>query len=430
MGELKMSKEYKFETVQVHGGQVVDRDTKSRAVPIYQTTSYVFDDAQDAADLFGLKKEGNIYSRIGNPTTDVLEKRVAALEGGIGAVATSSGMSAITYAILNIAKPGDEIVAVSTLYGGTYTLFANTFKRLNIYVALVDPENLKDLEGAINDKTKAVFIETIGNPGINIPDIERIAETAHKHGIPLIVDNTFATPYLCRPIEHGADIVVHSTTKFIGGHGTAIGGIVVDGGSFPWNNGKFQELIEPDQSYHGLSFWDTFASAAYIARLRTVLLRDIGAAPSPFNSFLLLLGLETLSIRMERHVKNTEVIAGFLQQHPKVEWVNYPGLSSNKYFNLAKKYLPKGAGAIFTFGLKGGYEAGLKLIDRLEIFSNLANVGDAKSLVIHPASTTHQQLTEEQQKQAGVFPEQIRVSIGIENVEDLIKDLENALQKL
>ncbi len=425
-----MTKKHSFETIQVHGGQVVDATTKSRALPIYQTTSFVFDDAQHAADLFALQKEGNIYTRIGNPTTDVLEKRIAELEGGVAAVATSSGMSAITYAILNIAKPGDEIVAVSTLYGGTYALFANTFKRLNIKVVLVDPDDFQAIDTAINDKTKAVFTETIGNPGINVVDIEKIAEIAHKHEIPLIVDNTFASPYLCRPIEFGADIVVHSTTKFIGGHGTSIGGVVVDAGKFNWNNGKFQELVEPDESYHGLSYWNTFGAAAYIARLRTILLRDIGAAISPFNSFLLILGLETLSLRMERHVENAKVVAAYLEQHPKVAWVNYPGLTSNRYYELGKKYLPLGTGSIFTFGLKDGYEAGKKIIDGLEIFSHLANVGDAKSLIIHPASTTHQQLTEEQQHSAGVLPELVRISIGIENVNDLIADLETALEKI
>ncbi len=422
-----MTKKFKFETLQVHGGQVIDKETKSRAIPIYQTTSYVFDDTQDAADLFALKKAGNIYTRIGNPTTDVLEKRVAELEGGVGAVATASGMSAITYAVLNIAKPGDEIVSVSTLYGGTYTLFANTFRRLGIKVQLVNPNDFEEIEAAIKDNTRAIYIETIGNPEINIPDIEKLAEIAHKHGIPLIVDNTFATPYLCRPIEHGADIVVHSTTKFIGGHGTAIGGIVVDSGKFPWNNGKFSELVEPEESYHGISFWEAFGPAAYIARLRTILLRDIGAAPSPFNSFLHILGLETLSLRVERHVDNALAVAKFLEGHPKVAWVNYPGLASNTYYELAKKYLPRGAGSIFTFGLKDGYEAGKRFIDELKVFSLLANVGDAKSLVIHPASTTHQQLTEEQQISAGVNPELVRVSIGIENVEDLIADLEEAL---
>lgn len=425
-----MGKKLGFETIQVHGGQTVDSDTKSRAVPLYQTSSYVFEDAQDAADQFGLKKPGSIYTRIGNPTTDVFEKRIAELEGGVGAVATSSGMAAITYAILTVAKAGDEIVSVSTLYGGTHTLFSNTLKRFEINVKLVNPDNLEELEGAINDKTKAVYIETIGNPGINIPDIEAIADIAHKNNIPLIVDNTFATPYLCRPFEFGADIVVHSATKFIGGHGTSIGGVVIDSGKFNWDNGKFPEFVEPDPSYHGISFYETFGNAAYIARLRTIFLRDIGACISPFNSFLLLLGLETLSLRLERHVSNAQKIAEYLEKHPKVEWVNYPGLVSNKYNEISKKYLPIGAGSIFTFGVKGGFEAGKKFIEALNIFSHLANVGDAKSLIIHPASTTHQQLSEEEQIDAGVRPELIRVSIGIENVDDLIADIENALSQI
>jgi O-acetylhomoserine (thiol)-lyase len=423
-----MTKKYNFETVQVHGGQTVDKETKSRALPIYQTTSYVFDDAQDAADLFGLKKFGNIYTRITNPTTDVLEKRVAELEGGVGALAVASGMAAITYSISAIAGPSDEIVAASTLYGGTYTLFTHTLKHnFGIEVKLVNPDDLSAIEEAINDKTKAVYIETIGNPGINIVDIEAVAEIAHKNNIPLIVDNTFATPYLCRPIEFGADIVVHSATKFIGGHGTAIGGIIVDSGKFNWNNGKFPRIVNPEPSYHGLSFWETFKEAAYIIRLRTTLLRDVGACISPFNSFLLVLGLETLSLRMERHVENAKKIAEYLSKHPKVEWVNYPGLEGNKYKDLTNKYLPKGAGSIFTFGVKGGYEAGKKFIEGVNIFSHLANVGDTKSLVIHPASTTHQQLSEDEQVTAGVNPELVRISVGIENIDDLIEDIESAL---
>lgn len=425
-----MSKKLHFETVQVHGGQTVDRETKSRAVPIYQTSSYIFEDAQDAADLFALKKAGNIYTRITNPTTDIFEKRIAELEGGIGAVATASGMAAISNAILNIVKSGEEIVAASTLYGGTYTLFSHTLKNFGIDVKLINPDSFKEVEAAINEKTRAVYIETIGNPGINIIDIERIAAIAHKNNIPLIVDNTFATPYLCRPIEFGADIVIHSATKFIGGHGTSIGGVVVDSGRFNWNNGKFSALVSPDASYHGLSFWEAFKEAAYITRLRCTILRDLGACISPFNSFLLLLGLETLSLRMERHVENTKKVAEYLANHPKVQWVNYPYLKSNKYNELSNKYLPKGPGAIFTFGIQGGYETGKKLIEALGIFSHLANVGDAKSLVIHPASTTHQQLSEEQQISAGVNPELIRVSVGIENVDDLIEDLENALSKI
>ena len=425
-----MSKKLRFETVQVHGGQTVDKETKSRAVPIYQTSSYVFEDAQEAADLFGLKKPGNIYTRITNPTTDVLEKRIAELEGGVGAVATASGMAAISYAILNIAKAGDEIVSVSTLYGGTHTLFTHTFKNFGINVKLVDPDNYEEIEAAINEKTRAVYIETIGNPGMNIVDIEKAAEIAHKNGIPLIVDNTFASPYLCRPIEYGADIVVHSATKFIGGHGTSIGGVVVDSGKFNWNNGKFPSIINPDPSYHGLSFWEALKEAAYIGKLRCTLLRDVGACLSPFNAFLLLLGLETLSLRVERHVENAKKVAEYLSNHPKVQWVNYPYLKDNKYNELSNKYLPKGPGSIFTFGVKGGYEAGKKVIEGLSLFSHLANVGDAKSLVIHPASTTHQQLSEEEQITAGVSPELIRISIGIENVQDLIEDLEKALNNI
>ena len=425
-----MTRKLSFETIQLHGGYEPDSSTKSRAVPIYQTTSYVFDSTEEAADLFALKKPGNIYTRITNPTTAAFENRIALLEGGIGAVATSSGMAAISYAILNIASAGDEIVAASTLYGGTYQLFANTLRDFGIIVNFVNPDNPKEFEAAINDKTKAVYIETIGNPGINICDIEKISEIAHKNNIPLIVDNTFATPYLCRPFEFGADIVVYSATKYIGGNGTSIGGVVIDSGKFNWNSDKFKKLTEPDKSYNGLSYTETFKEAAYIARLRVVLLRDLGACISPFNAFLLSLGLETLSLRIERHVENARKIAEYLNDHPKIEWVNHPNLEDNKYRDLSEKYLPKGAGAIFTFGIKGGYESGKKLIHSLEIFSHLANVGDAKSLIIHPASTTHQQLSVEEQIKSGVSPELIRVSIGIENADDLINDLSNALEKL
>lgn len=425
-----MTKKLSFETIQLHGGQEVDSVTKSRAVPLYQTTSYLFEDTQDAADLFALKKFGNIYTRIMNPTTDVFEKRVALLEGGVGAVATASGMAAITYAILNIAGSGDEIVSASTIYGGTHSLFVNTFPTFGIKVNFVDPDNVENFQKAINEKTKAVFIETIGNPGINICDIEAIADIAHKNGVPLIIDNTFATPYLCRPFEFGADIVVHSATKYIGGHGTSIGGIVVDSGKFDWNNGKFPKLVEPDKSYNGLSYYETFKEAAYILRLRTALLRDTGACISPFNAFQLLIGLETLSLRVERHVENAKKLAEYLNNHPKVEWVNYPGLANSKYRELAEKYLPKGTGAIFTFGVKGGLESGVKLINSVKIFSHLANVGDAKSLIIHPASTTHQQLDEEAQRKAGVNPELIRISVGIEGIQDLIDDINNALEQI
>lgn len=425
-----MSNQLSFETIQLHGGQEPDSATKSRAVPIYQTTSYVFDDAQDAADLFGLKKFGNIYTRLTNPTTDIFEKRIALLEGGVGAVATSSGMSAITYSILNIAGSGDEIVSASTLYGGTYTLFDSTLNNFGIKTVFVDPDEPENFRKAINEKTKAIYIETIGNPGINIIDIQAVADIAHENGIPLIVDNTIATPYLCRPFDFGADIVVHSATKYIGGHGTSIGGVIVDSGKFDWNNGKFKKLVEPDKSYHGLSYYETFKEAAYIIRARTALLRDLGACISPFNSFLLLIGLETLSLRIERHIENTKKITEFLKNHPKVEWVNYPSLQDNKYNELAEKYLPKGPGAVFTFGVKGGYESAVKFIDSLKLFSQLANIGDAKSLVIHPASTTHQQLDAESQLKAGVNPELIRISVGIEGELDLINDLENALSQI
>ena len=426
MAERKL----KFDTLQVHAGQVPDPTTGSRAVPIYQTTSYVFKNAEHAANLFALKEFGNIYTRLMNPTTDVLEQRVAALEGGVGALAVASGSSAITYAILNIAGVGDEIVSASTLYGGTYNLFSYTLPKLGIHTVFVDPEDPENFRAAITDKTKALYIETIGNPGINIIDIESVAEIAHENKIPLIIDNTFGTPYLIRPIEYGADIVVHSATKFIGGHGTSIGGVIVDSGKFDWKgSGKFPGITEPDPSYHGVVYADAVGPLAYIVKARVQLLRDTGAALSPFNSFQFIQGLETLSLRVQRHVDNAKKIAEFLSKHPAVEWVNYPGLPDNKYYALAQKYLPKGAGSIFTFGIKGGKEAGIRFIDGLEIFSLLANVADAKSLVIHPASTTHSQLSEEEQRSAGVTPEQIRLSIGIEDAEDLIYDLDQALSK-
>lgn len=425
-----INKNLKFDTLQVHAGQEADPTTGSRAVPIYQTTSYVFDNTEHAANLFALKESGNIYTRIMNPTTDVFEKRMSALEGGTGALAVASGSAAITYSILNIANLGDEIVASSTLYGGTYNLFSTTLPKLGINTIFVDPDNPDNFKNAITSKTKAVYIETIGNPSINIIDIEKIAEIAHNHKIPLIVDNTFATPYLIRPIEHGADIVVHSATKFIGGHGTSIGGIVVDSGKFDWaGSGKFPGLTEPDKSYNGVKYVEAVSTLAYIVKMRVQLLRDTGAALSPFNSFLFLQGLETLSLRVERHASNAIKIAEFLSNHPKVSWVNYPSLKGNKYYDLAKKYLPKGSGSIFTFGIKGGIEAGKKFIENLEIFSLLANVADAKSLVIHPASTTHQQLSVLEQKNAGITPDMIRISVGIEDIEDLINDLNQALLK-
>ncbi len=425
-----MSKKLGFDTLQVHAGQEPDPTTGSRAVPIFQTTSYVFKDVDHAARLFALQEFGNIYTRIMNPTTDVFEQRVAALEGGVAALAVASGSAAITYAIENIAGTGDEIVAASTLYGGTYNLFSVTLPRFGIKTVFVDPDDPENFANAITAKTKAVFIETIGNPGINLIDIEAVAKIAHEHKIPLIVDNTFATPYLARPIEYGADIVVHSATKFIGGHGTSIGGIIVDSGKFDWAaSGKFPGLVEPDPSYHGVSYAETFQGLAYIIKARVQLLRDTGASISPFNSFMFLQGLETLSLRVERHVANATKIARFLEAHPLVSWVNYPSLRTNKYYELAQKYLPKGSGSIFTFGIKGGSEAGKTFIEALELFSLLANVADAKSLVIHPASTTHAQLSEESQRQAGVTPDMIRLSVGIEDVEDLIADLEQALQQ-
>jgi O-acetylhomoserine (thiol)-lyase len=421
-------KELRFDTLQVHGGQTADPTTKSRAVPIYQTSSYVFDSVEHGANLFALKEAGNIYTRIMNPTTDVFEQRVALLEGGVGALAVASGMAAITYAVLNITSVGDEIVAASTLYGGTYNLFASTLPRYGVRTTFVDPDDPQNFERAINQNTKAIYIETIGNPGINLVDIEAVAGIAHDNGIPLIIDNTFGTPYLIKPFNYGADIVVHSATKFIGGHGTSIGGIIVDSGKFDWaKSGKFPVLTEPDESYHGVVYTEAFGPAAFIGKARVQLLRDTGACISPFNAFLLLQGLETLSLRVERHVENTRKITEFLLNHPQVSWVNYPSLAENKYNELSKKYLPKGAGSIFTFGIKGGVENGKRFIEKLEIFSHLANVADAKSLVIHPASTTHAQLSEEDQRAAGVTPDMIRLSVGIEDATDLIDDLNQAL---
>ncbi len=417
-----------FATRAVHAGQQPDPATGSRAVPIYQTSSYVFRDTEHAANLFALKEAGNIYTRIMNPTQDVFEQRIADLEGGVGALALSSGQSAITLSLLNIATSGDEIISSTNLYGGTYNLFNVTLRRLGINVKFVNPDDPEDFARAVTPKTRAFYVETIGNPRIDVADLEHIAALAHQAGVPLIVDNTFATPYLCRPFEFGADIVIHSATKFIGGHGTAIGGVIVDGGTFDWTNGNFPGLVEPDPSYHGISYTETFGNAAYIVKARVQLLRDLGAAISPFNSWLMVLGLETLHLRMERHTSNALAVAKWLKSNPNVEWVNYPGLESSPYYGLAQKYLPLGAGAIFTFGIKGGVAEGARFIDHLKVFSHLANVGDAKSLVIHPASTTHQQLSEEDRLASGVSPELIRLSVGIENVDDLIADLDQALQ--
>ena len=421
---------FRLETKAIHAGQELDSATYSRAVPIYQTSSFGFRDSEHAANLFGLQEPGNIYSRIMNPTNDVFEKRIAELEGGIGALAVSSGQAATTYSILNIAGAGDEIVSSSSLYGGTYNLFAHTLKKLGITVKFVDSSNLEEVEAAITNKTKAVYAESIGNPKGDILHIEAVSAIAHKHHIPLIVDNTLASPYLLRPIEFGADIVVHSATKFIGGHGTSIGGVIVDSGLFPWaDSDKFKGLTEPDPSYHGLTYTEAIGEAAYITKARVQLLRDLGAALSPFNSFLLLQGLETLHLRLERHSENALKTAQFLQDHPLVDWVSYPGLESHESYELAQTYLPKGQGAILTFGIKGGREAGKKLIDSVKLFSHLANVGDSKSLIIHPASTTHQQLSEAEQKATGVTPELIRLSVGTEAIEDILADLEQAITK-
>ena len=426
-----MTREFKFETLQLHAGQVVDATTKSRAVPIYQTTSFVFEDTQEGAELFALQKAGNIYTRITNPTTSAFEERIAALEGGVGALATASGMAAITYTILALAHAGDHVVAASTIYGGTFNLLKETLPRYGITTTFVDIDNLEEVEAAIKDNTKLVLIETLGNPVINIPDIEKIAEIAHKHQIPLVADNTFATPYLINVFSHGVDIAVHSATKFIGGHGTTIGGVIVDSGKFDWAaSGKFPQLVDEDPSYHNISYTRDVGAAAFIVAARVQLLRDMGAALSPFNSFLLLQGLETLSLRVERHVQNAEKIVDFLVSHPKVEKVNYPKLPDSPYHALAEKYLPKGVGSIFTFHVKGGEAEARKVIDNLEIFSNLANVADAKSLVVHPATTTHAQLSDSDLEAAGVTKNQIRLSIGLENVDDLIEDLRLALEKI
>lgn len=425
-----MSEEkWSLETIAVHGGQTVDGETLSRAVPIYQTTSYVFKDTEHAANLFALAEQGNIYTRIMNPTQDVFEKRIAELEGGIAALATASGQSAISLAILNICESGDEIVASSALYGGTYNLFAHTFRKLGIKVHFVDGTDPEAFRKAITDNTKLLYGEVIGNPKGDILDLEVISAIAHENGIPLIVDATFSTPALCRPIEHGADIVVHSATKFIGGHGTSIGGVIVDSGKFDWDNGKFPGLSKPDPSYHGVVYTEAVGNLAYIIKARVQLLRDLGPAIAPFNSFLLLQGLETLHLRMERHCDNALKVANYLKESPFVSWVSYPGLEEHPSYSLAQKYLPKGKGAILTFGIKGGVDEGKKFINALKLFSHVANVGDAKSLVIHPASTTHQQLSKEEQLSAGVKPELIRLSVGIENIDDILSDLERALKE-
>jgi O-acetylhomoserine (thiol)-lyase len=427
--------EFRLGTVAIHAGQVPDPTTGSRTVPLYQTTSYVFKNTEHAENLFGLKEPGNIYTRLMNPTTDVFEKRIAAIEGGTGALATSSGAAAITYAILNITRPGDEIVSADNLYGGTYEFFHYTLPKFGRHVVFVDSGKPEKFRKAITEKTRAVYAETVGNPKLDTPDFEAIAQIAHENGIPLIVDNTTGVG-LVRPIDYGADIVVHSATKYIGGHGNSLGGVIVDSGKFAWNNGKFPEFTEPDPGYHGLVYWDAFGNfpgqgnVAFVFKIRVSLMRDTGAVLSPFNAWLFLIGLETLHLRVPRHSENSLAVAQYLRNHPKVAWVNYPGLPDNPYHALAKKYLRGGYGPIVGVGIKGGEAASRKFIDNLRLFSNLANIGDSKSLVIHPASTTHQQLTKEEQAKTGVTPDFVRLSVGTEDIRDIIDDLEQALSRV
>ncbi len=426
---LNSNKQYGFETLSLHAGQeTADSATNARAVPIYQTTSFVFNNPEHAADLFGLRQFGNIYSRIMNPTQDAFERRIAALEGGVGALATASGQAAETLALLNVAGAGDEIVSSESLYGGTYNLFHYTLPKLGITVRFYDSREPESLRSVINEKTKAVFAETLGNPRLDTLDITTTANIAHEYGVPLIIDNTLPTPYLIQPFKYGADIIVHSTTKFIGGHGTSIGGVIVDSGKFDWTNGRFPGFVEPDPSYHGLRFVEALGPLAYIIKARVQLLRDMGPAASPFNDWLFLQGLETLPLRMERHSQNAQRIAEFLEGHPSVSWVLYPGLKSHPQHDLAVKYHTHGFGAILGFGIKGGLEAGKQLIRHVELFSHLANVGDAKSLIIHPASTTHSQLSPDEQFDTGVTPDFVRLSVGLETVDDLIDDLDQALK--
>ncbi|GGE29674.1 O-acetylhomoserine sulfhydrylase [Streptococcus himalayensis] len=427
---MDMAREYSFETKQLHAGQGIDPTTKSRAVPIYQTTSFVFDSAQEAEDIFALRKPANIYTRITNPTTAVFEERMAVLEGGVGSLATASGMAAITYTALALAHAGDHIVSAMTVYGGTFNLLSETLPRYGITTNFVDVADYEAIDQAIQENTKFLLAETLGNPLGNVADLEKLAEIAHKHQIPLVVDNTFGTPYLINVFSHGVDIAIHSATKFIGGHGTTIGGVIVDSGRFDWEaSGKFPQFVEPDPSYHGLSYTKDVGAAAFITAVRTQLLRDTGASISPFNAFLLTQGLETLSLRVERHVENAKAVAEYLEKHPKVRKVNYASLPSSPYYGLAQKYLPLGASSIFSFEVEGGAVEARRVIDNLEIFSNLANVADAKSLVVHPATTTHGQMSEEDLLACGINPSQIRLSIGLENVKDLIEDLQIALDK-
>ncbi len=419
--------EFQFETRALHAGQRPDSWTGARAVPIYQSTSFVFEDTAHAAGLFALQDYGNIYSRIGNPTNSAFEERMASLEGGVGGLAASSGLAAQFLTFFTLCDPGDEIISSATLYGGTYTQFDVTFKKLGINARFVDPEDPENFRRAVTDKTRALYCETIGNPKANVADLESIAEIAREAGVPLVVDNTFATPYLCRPLEWGADIVVHSSTKFIGGHGTSIGGAIVDSGRFNWANGKFESIVSPSRGCHGMNFYETFGEYAFIMKVRAESLRDVGSCLSPFNAFLFLQGLETLHLRMERHCENARRVAEFLADHPRVSFVYYPTLPGSPYRELADKYLPQGAGSVFSFGVKGGYEAGVRFIESLELLSHLANVGDAKSLVIHPDSTTHHQLSEEDMRAGGLTLDLIRLSVGIENIDDILWDIDRAL---
>jgi len=422
-------REFGFETLALHAGQIPDAATGSRATPIYQTTSYVFDDADHAASLFNLQTFGNIYSRLSNPTNSVFEERVAALEGGRAAVAAGSGMSAQMVALLTLLQAGDHLVSAKTLYGGTYSQFDVTFRRLGIDTTFVDPDDSDAFAAAITPRTKALYAETLGNPLINVLDIELVADVAHDAGLPLILDNTFPTPYLCRPMDFGADIVVHSATKFIGGHGTTMGGVLVESGKFPWDNGNFPLMTEPSEGYHGVKFYETFGDFGFTMKARVETLRTLGPALSPFNAFLLLQGLETLPLRMDRHCDNALAVAEFLRDHADVEWVRYPSLGGDRYYDLARKYVPRGASAIMSFGIKGGQPAGVKFIEGVQFLSHLANVGDAKTLVIHPASTTHRQMSEEQQLSAGITPDMIRISVGLETLDDILWDLDQALAK-
>ena len=421
--------EFGFETLCLHAGQIPDAQTGSRALPIYQTTSYVFESTEHAASLFNLATFGNVYTRLSNPTTAVFEERVAALENGRAAVATASGQAAEMVAFLNILEKGDHVVSSAKVYGGTYTMLAVSFAKLGIESTLVDPDDPENFRKALKPNTKAIFSETLGNPAINVVDIAAVAKIAREAGIPFIVDNTAASPYLCRPFDHGADIVVHSATKFLGGHGTTMGGVVVESGKFPWDNGKFPAMTEPSPGYHGVKFYETFGDFGFTMKARMEILRVFGPSLAPFNAWQLLQGIETLPVRMDRHCANAMLVAEFLQSHPKVGWVNYPGLDSSPYRKLATRYLPKGAGSLIAFGIRGGFEAGVKFIEALTFVSHLANIGDAKSLVIHPASTTHRQLSEEEQRKAGVPPDMVRLSIGLESANDILWDLEQALAK-